>query len=169
MDVYSVTPVLQRNSEELRDRINSSRYIDEKGEDFPTTLEGQVDVAVEQILGGSVMDLRSGFRQKERESASNRKDHDSDSDSDSEISDRIRHLSEENTTWFRGCGLKFTLDTSIFITQVLFGTVITVFCIIKLITTDDCSVMSTYAPLLSAVGMYFITQMGGMGRKRKKK
>jgi len=125
----------------------------------PTDLAGQVGIVVRKILGGSVDDLRKEYRCAQRELASEREDHESDSDSDDELADRIRCLAEEDTTWFRGCGLKFTLDTSIFITQMMLSLVVIAFCMLKLWSTNDCSVMATYAPLLSAVVMYLLSSV----------
>lgn len=165
MDGYRITPITYGTSDDIREKIPcNTGYPEEKGDD----LTDQVTIAVEKIFDGSIANLRNNFRKKEQISASERNDHESDSDSDSEFSDRIRHLAEEDTTWFKGCGFKFTLDTSIFITQIMVGSIIAIFCMLKLWTTDDCSVMSTYAPLLSAIVMYFLSHMGSFRGKGNK-
>jgi len=176
MENYRLKPITKGTSENLRQQIINKNdpsgrddFIDEKGEDFPpTNLSGQFGIAIERIVGGSVTDLRGEYDRNQRDLAAERYDHESDSDSDDEVSDRIRYLAEEDTTWFRGCGFKFTLDSSILATQIIVGSIIIIFCILKLWSTNDCSVMSTYAPLLSAIVMYFLSNMGTRKRKNKK-
>lgn len=175
MEVHQLTPITDKTSDDFRQRLlnrdvpfsKENVYAEEKGEDFPpTNLTGQVGVVVEKIVGRSVMDLRDIYHRNQRVRAAERDDHESDSDSEDEISDRIRYLAEEDTTWFKGCWFKFTLDSSIRATQITVGSVVIIFCILKLWSTDDCSIMSTYAPLLSAIVMYFLSRIGdGIGKK----
>ena len=90
---------------------------------------------ISTALGGTIMDLRHIHRV--RQNNSHRQDYHSDSDSESEVEDKIRQLAEEDDVWFKGCGCRLTLDSSILCTSISMIMVIMAFCIYKLTVSSS--------------------------------
>ena len=166
------------NSRELREIIwpqqSAKRkkrrpiYKQDKGEDVESS--DMVARSVKEVLGSSIMDLRNVHALRQRRHAEEKDDFESDSDSEASLEDSLRQLSQQDTTWFDGCGLHLTLDTSIFFSQILVTFLMLIFCIIKLISSDDCSVQGTYAPILTAIlGYYFSKPLSNLKQKLKNK
>lgn len=124
---------------------------------------------IREIKGGSVSDLRDTYFKRQHKLASEREDYDSDSEPEVGVNEQIQYLADEDTTWFTGCGLNLTLEMSIRTTQVIMAFVVTAFCIVKLWKSDDCSTVSTYAPLLSAIVMHILSNIKRLKHKNKKK
>ncbi len=124
--------------------------------------------SIHTLMGGSIMDLRQmhSLRQRQRTSAL---EYNSDSDSETELEEKIRALAEEDDVWFKGCGLRLTIDTSIFFTQNSVILVVMIFCIIKLFLSDACDIMTTYVPILSAILSYFLVMFPRIFRERGEK
>lgn len=111
-----------------------------------------VQVNVQKLRGGSIMDLRQIYDQAQLIQATERPDHESDSDSEADLDNAVKQLAEDdNDNWIQGCGCQLNLNSLITITQILIGGTIIVFCVYKLVVDTSSDSQSTYVGLLSLV------------------
>lgn len=128
----------------------------EKGVDVQ--VNDVVSRGVHNILGSSIMDLRHLHNLRQERKKQQKSSYDSDSDSENTLEESLSQLSNEDLTWFRGCGFHLTIDTSILFSQILIALILIIFCVFKLLSSDDCSVQGTYAPILTGIIGYFFSK-----------
>nr|QBK84603.1 MAG: hypothetical protein LCDPAC01_00840 [Pithovirus LCDPAC01] len=123
--------------------------INEEYKERDMTLQGNVDAVVNVMMGNKMTDLRSLEKmRKGNVMGGSRLEEDSDPRFDG---DTLRMAYENDTTWFQGHGFRFDLVNSSYFFTIVISILTIGFCIYKLANTDDCSVMSTYAPILTCI------------------
>lgn len=70
-----------------------------------------------------------------------------------EVKAALAALTTEDTTWFHSFGIRLDLETTMFFFNRTIALLVIVFCIYTLSGSQDCEIMSTYVPIMTAITM----------------
>lgn len=107
-------------------------------------------------------DLLEGFQKKNNTIRLKRKDTIEDSEYEDDVESILQNFTLDDTEWTRIFNIKLNIPLSIFITQSIIGIVTILFCMYMLIFDPSCESISVYAPLLTSVIGYFLSNIQKM-------